>query len=92
VSIEAFRQALQKERISVVDNTETHSGRRQIYYIDQLSKSVWNGEQLGRPYSAAGISDRCIPEETYRQQQQQKQAQVQHQKLRQRPRFRHDHF
>ena len=92
VSMEAFKQALQKERISVVENTEANSGRRQIYYIDQLSKGVWDGEKLGRSYSAAGISERSISDEAYRQQQQQKQAQVQQQKLRQRPRFRHDHF
>jgi hypothetical protein len=90
--MEAFKQALQKERISVVDHTEANSGRRQIYYIDQLSKSVWDGEKLGRSYSAAGISERSISDEAYRQEQQQKQAQVQQQKLRQRPRFRHDHF
>ena len=79
VSMEAFQKALSKERVKVVEN----SGR--LFYIDEGQKAVYDGERLGRKYSAEGIAERCIPAEVYRQEQTLKQQQKL--QLRQRPRL-----
>ena len=75
VTMEAFRAALQKEKILIME--EQH----QIFYIDPLAKTVWDSATLGQKYSAEGIKARCVSSETYREQQQQKQ----HLRQRQRP-------
>lgn len=87
VSEEAFRQALQKQKISIMREENPKGGLRQIYYIDQLTKTVWDGGTLGQRYSASGIQERCISAETYQQQLQQQKL-VQKQGLR--PRLRPD--
>jgi hypothetical protein len=79
VSMEALRQALRKENISIMNEQDS------IYYIDRLAKTVWDSNTLGQKYTAEGLKARCIPEEVYRQQQQQRAIdQKQHQ--RQKPR------
>lgn len=75
VSEEALRAALEKEKISMY----WEGGK--VYYLDELHKAVFDGEQLGRGYSAEGIRERVIPEEVYRQRQTQ---QVRVPRLRQR--------
>jgi hypothetical protein len=83
VSEEAFRQALQKQKINIMQEESPKGGLRHIYYIDQLTKTVWDGGALGQRYSASGIRERCIPAENYQQQLQQQKL-VQKQGLRQR--------
>lgn len=83
VSPETFRQALLKEKVRTFEDREGPD--RRIFYIDELAKTVYEGERLGRQYSAEGIEDRCIPEETWRREQSLKQEQKQ--TLRQRPRM-----
>jgi hypothetical protein len=82
VTQSAFRQALLKEKIRVVEGTDTKRG---FFYIDELTKTVYEGERLGRKYSADGIGERCISEELWRRERSLKQEQKQH--LRQRPKI-----
>lgn len=92
VSMEALRQALQKEKIIMVEQ-ENSQDQRQIYYVDQLAKVAWDGNSLGQKYSAEGISNRVISTETYQQQKQQAiQQQKQGPKQRLRQRLRPDQF
>ena len=92
VSKEALRQALQKERISMVEESDSRGGPRHVYYIDQLAKTVFDGRTLGRAYSSEGLDERCVTEDEWRQRQVQKQEQKQQhkQRLRQRPKL--DHY
>ncbi len=87
VSKEALRQALQKERISLVEDLGQRGGPRQVYYIDELAKTVFDGRALGKAYSAEGLDARCLtPEESrLREVQRQSQKQQQKQRLRLRP-------
>jgi hypothetical protein len=78
-SMEAFRQALQKENISIIHDQD------KIFYIDRLAKTVWDGKTLGQKYTIEGLKQRCIPDETYKQQQQQRSLDKK-QHLRQQPR------
>jgi hypothetical protein len=80
----AFKQALQREKIYVMEDLDASKRLRNIYYVDQVTKSVWDGHSLGPTYAAEGISVRCVPEEDYRLVQRQTQKQTQ--------RLRHDHF
>jgi hypothetical protein len=82
VTQSAFRQALLKEKIRVVEGTDTKRG---FFYIDELTKTVYEGERLGKKYSAEGIGERCVSEETWKRQQRMKQEQKQN--LRQRPKI-----
>jgi hypothetical protein len=92
VSKEALRQALQKERISMVEESDSRGGPRHVYYIDQLAKTVFDGRTLGRAYSSEGLDERCVTEDEWRRRQVQKQEQKQQhkQRLRQRPKL--DHY
>jgi hypothetical protein len=76
VDAEAFRKALQKERIRVIDGAEGW------FYLDEGTKAVYDGAKLGQRYSMEGIRARCIPEEEYRKAQELKKTQ----ELRQQPR------
>jgi Relaxase/Mobilisation nuclease domain len=54
----AFTEGLKKEKVHVVIR---ENDKGQIYgltYIDYRTKSVFNGSDLGKAYSAAGIKDR----------------------------------
>jgi hypothetical protein len=83
LSIEAFRQALLQEKIRTVE--ERDGRERRLFYIDDLAKTVYEGDRLGWNYSAEGIESRCIPEGVWRREQSLKQEQQQN--LRQRPRI-----
>jgi Relaxase/Mobilisation nuclease domain len=74
-SMEALRQALQKENISIMND------EGKIFYIDRLAKTVWDSKALGQKYTAQGLKQRCIPDEIYKLQ-----VQNQKQHLRQKPR------
>jgi Relaxase/Mobilisation nuclease domain len=82
VSQPAFRQALLKEKIRIVEGPERKRG---FFYIDELTKTVYEGERLGPKYSAEAIADRCISEQRWQQQQSLKQEQKQ--SFRQRPKI-----
>lgn len=73
VSMEAFREALQKEKILIMDEQDNKSGQHQVFYVDHLARTVWDAATLGQRYSAEGIKARCVSSEEYRQHQQQTQ-------------------
>lgn len=77
LSLEAFRLALGKRKVSVVTGEDGKSGRR-IWYVDHGNKTVFEGSALGENYSFAGMQKRLVSEEVYQQQQQQAQRQSQH--------------
>ncbi|GGB23932.1 relaxase/mobilization nuclease domain-containing protein [Puia dinghuensis] len=87
LSLEALKQALAKRQVSVVVREEKEAGR-QVWFVDQLNKTVFEGDSLGREYSLAALEKRLVPEETYRQQIQQR---VQEQNQRQNHRYGHSH-
>ncbi|HEY4061132.1 MAG TPA: relaxase/mobilization nuclease domain-containing protein [Puia sp.] len=84
LDLTAFRTALMKEQITTVLQKDKAGQLQNIWYIDQQTKSVFEGTALGNRYSAAGIRQRCVSEEIYRQQQSQQQTQQQ--------RYRQRHF
>ena len=83
VNQEGFRQALLDEKIRTVE--DGIGANRRLFYIDELARTVYEGERLGPKYSAIGIEARCIPEETWRHEQSLKLEQTQ--SLRQKPRM-----
>lgn len=58
--IQDLIKQLQKEKISVVLHTNDKGFLYGITFIDHRTKSVFNGSDLGKPYSAAGIQQRLI--------------------------------
>jgi hypothetical protein len=76
--------------MNIVGDREEGGGARQIFYIDELTKHVYDGQTLGSSYSAEGIARRCIGEDEYQQQLRERQRQKQEQKQRRRQRPRHD--
>ncbi len=80
VDMEAFRKALLKDRIRVIDGGASGEG---VFYLDEGSKAIYDGRTLGPAYSVEGVRARCIPEEEYRKVQELDLKQ----ELRQRPRL-----
>lgn len=70
LSYSAFQRAMAREKISVVrrDGAEGVDGAR-IWYVDHASKVVFEGATLGARYTVAGVQQRTIAEEVYRQRQ-----------------------
>lgn len=85
ISFEAFRKALEKEKISTVIKKDAKGDPANIWYVDHQQKTIFDGNTLGQRYTASGITQRCASEETYQLQQQQTQHQQQ-------IRLRLDHF
>ena len=77
LSFPAFQQAMAREKISLVVQPDT-GGLGTMWYVDHHTKTVFEGVALGAKYTEAGVSQRCIPEDTY---QQQEQAQAENQRL-----------
>lgn len=77
-SLQGLITALQKERIQLVLRQNDKGIIYGLTYIDHQTKCVFNGSDLGKPYSANQIQERCN-------------QQIQHheQKLAQRPAFKH---
>lgn len=58
--------------ISVLEKEGIYTARREnaagmIYgltYVDHKTKCVFNGSDLGKPYSAKGLQERCLPDES----------------------------
>jgi hypothetical protein len=53
-------RALEKERISTVLRQNEQGIIYGITYIDHYTKCVFNGSDLGKQYSAAGMQQRCL--------------------------------
>jgi relaxase-like protein len=73
-------QALQKEKIQVVLRQNANGIIYGMTYVDHQTKCVFNGSDLGKPYSANQMQERCSPKQVEKQQpprQLQKQEQAQ---------------
>lgn len=60
-SIEAFTKALQQERIQLVVRQNDNGIIYGLTYIDYHTKSIFNGSDLGKEYSANAIQQRLQP-------------------------------
>ena len=69
LSTSAFQQKMKRRRISTVFQKDKEGQPQNIWYIDHETKTVFEGATLGKRYTAAAISQRCISEEVYQQQQ-----------------------
>lgn len=58
-SLSAFNQALEKEKISLVIRQNDKGLIYGLTYIDHHTKCVFNGSDIGKPYSAKGILEKC---------------------------------
>ncbi|MGI8636761.1 MAG: relaxase/mobilization nuclease domain-containing protein, partial [Segetibacter sp.] len=58
-SIESLVKSLEKEAISAVLRKNKEGIIYGITYVDHRTKSVFNGSDLGKQYSAKGIEERC---------------------------------
>jgi hypothetical protein len=56
-------QALQKEKIQVVLRQNADGVIYGMTYVDHQTKCVFNGSELGKPYSANQMQERCKPEQ-----------------------------
>ncbi|HEX4375187.1 MAG TPA: relaxase/mobilization nuclease domain-containing protein, partial [Puia sp.] len=58
-SLEEFIRALEKERVTVVVRRNEKGLVYGLTYIDHNTKSIFNGSDLGKEYSAKRILERC---------------------------------
>jgi uncharacterized membrane protein YheB (UPF0754 family) len=58
-SISELKSQLEKESISMMIWKNKENVTYGITYIDHKTKCVFNGSELGKPYSAKGIIERC---------------------------------
>ena len=58
-SLEAFKEALQKEKINLVIRQNDEGVIYGLTYIDHRTKCVFNGSDIGRDYSAKTILEKC---------------------------------
>ncbi len=68
-NLQSFKQALEKEKISLVVRQNDKGLIYGLTYIDHHTKCVFNGSDIGKSYSAKGILEKCgitqfIPEQT----------------------------
>jgi hypothetical protein len=62
-NLEAFKLALQKEKISLVTRQNDSGIIYGLTYIDHNTKCVFNGSDIGKEYSAKAILEKCgIPQ------------------------------
>ncbi len=83
-SIESLIKSLEKDGINTVKRQNNEGIIYGITYVDHHTKSVFNGSDLGKQYSAKGIQERCNHGEKLQpiqvlHQQAAKQVQAQHQ-------------
>ena len=57
--LQAFKEALEKEKISLVIRQNENGIVYGLTYIDHNSKSIFNGSDLGRDYSARSVLEKC---------------------------------
>lgn len=58
-NLAAFIKALEKENISMVLRTGKDGVIYGITYVDHKNKAVFNGSDIGKPYSAKAILEKC---------------------------------
>jgi hypothetical protein len=58
-SLKEFTRAVEKENINTLLRQNEQGIIYGITYVDHHTKSVFNGSDLGKQYSAAGIQQRC---------------------------------
>lgn len=75
--LDSFQTALKKEHIDTILQKDTNGAVENIWYIDHLSKTVFDGKSLGHRYTANDITQRCQPKETHRQEEPHTQQQQQ---------------
>lgn len=74
-SLEAFKQSLEKEKIGLAIRQNDNGIVYGLTYIDHNTKSVFNGSDIGKEYSAKGILEKfgttqsLIPEKANEQKQ-----------------------
>jgi hypothetical protein len=68
-NLEAFKQALQKEKISLVIRQNDNGVIYGLTYIDHNTKCVFNGSDIGKDYSAKTILERCGITQAYSEKQ-----------------------
>jgi hypothetical protein len=60
-SLESLFKFLEKEGINAIVRQNEEGIIYGITYVDHRTKSVFNGSDLGKGYSAKGIQERCKP-------------------------------
>ncbi len=58
-SLQAFKQALKKEKINLVIRQNENGIVYGLTYIDHNTKCVFNGSEIGKEYSAKSILEKC---------------------------------
>lgn len=58
-SLQAFKEALQKEKINLVIRENDNGVIYGLTYIDHKTKCVFNGSDIGKEYSAKSILEKC---------------------------------
>jgi len=58
-SLEAFKRSLEKEKISLAIRQNDNGIVYGLTYIDHNTKSVFNGSDIGKEYSAKAILEKC---------------------------------
>jgi hypothetical protein len=58
-NLQAFKQALEKEKISLIVRQNENGVIYGLTYIDHNTKSVFNGSDIGKDYSAKAILEKC---------------------------------
>lgn len=72
LDLDAFKEALGGERISLV--VEGEANRQRVWYVDHKDRVVHSGESLGQRYGASGLLERLVPKEVYHQELKEKLA------------------
>jgi len=76
----AFKQAMEKEWVSVVFQQDKEGTLQNIAFVDHQTRSVFDGAVLGGRYTAGAMRERCIPELEPKQQLTQEKTLSPHQK------------
>jgi hypothetical protein len=58
-NLQAFKQALEKEKISLIVRQNENGIVYGLTFIDHHTKSVFNGSDIGKDYSAKAILEKC---------------------------------
>lgn len=74
-NMEAFKEALKKEKITLVIRQNEEDRVYGLTYVDHNTKSVFNGSEIGKEYSAKAIQEKLyrtkLPEQTTSQSEKQ---------------------
>ena len=74
-SVQDLIKSLQKDGIHTVVRKNDEGVLYGLTYVDNKTKCVFNGSDLGKAYSAKGIQERCVQNEQLRQDEYQKHQQ-----------------